>query len=54
MHIGIITIFTILGLFIIFKQYAAILVSMLMIVFYFIVVESGKFPRLQKFFDDAF
>lgn len=54
MHFGTITILSIFALFILFQQYSAILISILMMGFYRIVVQSEKFPRLEKFFNDAF
>lgn len=54
MHIGTITILTILALFALFDQYGAILISLLMMGFYSIVVQSKKFPKITKFFDNAF
>ena len=54
MHIGIFTSLAILTIFALFEQYAAMLVSLLLVAFYIIVVESGKFPRLQNFVNDAF
>jgi len=37
-----------------FQAYSLLLVSFLLIGFYVIVAKSGKFPRLEKFIDDAF
>jgi len=37
-----------------FKAYPQLLVAILLIAFYLIVVESGKFPKLREFVNDAF
>lgn len=37
-----------------FEAYSQLLVAFLLIGFYVIVAKSGKFPRLERFIDDAF
>ncbi len=37
-----------------FDGYPQLLIAFLLIGFYLIVVKSGKFPRLERFIDDAF
>jgi hypothetical protein len=41
-------------LLIVFQAYGHLLIAILLIGFYSIVVQSGKFPKLRKFIDDAF
>jgi hypothetical protein len=41
-------------LLIVFQAYGHLLAAILLIGFYSIVVQSGKFPKLRKFIDDAF
>lgn len=36
------------------QAYAHLLIAILLISFYLLVVKSGKFPKLEKFVDDAF
>jgi len=53
MHIGTITILSIFAILTIFEQYAAILVSILMMGFYALIIRSNQYPKITKFFDDT-
>ena len=53
-YFGLYVIFVCLSVLVVFEAYGHLLVVILFAGFYTIVVESKKYPRLWKLFDDAF
>ncbi|MCX6051026.1 MAG: hypothetical protein NTZ60_00795 [Campylobacterales bacterium] len=53
-YFGVYVIFICLAILVVFEAYGHLLVTILLSGFYTIVVQSKKYPRLWKLFDDAF
>ncbi len=53
-YFGLYVIFICLSILVVFEAYGHLLVTILLSGFYTIVLQSKKYPRLTKLFDDAF
>lgn len=53
-YFGLYVVFVCISVLVAFEAYGHLLVTILLMGFYTIVVQSKKYPRLWKLFDDAF